>query len=214
MKTAALALVVFAGALLATSAMAGADAAGKLAAARRLEAAGQGRQAIAQLLPMARRGDAEAAYRLGRLYYYGEAGVPRDWRTSARWFARAAQAGHAGGQYKLGGMYYAGRGVRADLGKAIDWWAKAASQGHAESLNNLGALISTGTGLPADADLGLALQLVAAEKGSEAAAENVGNKPTSEEAQALAHQFMTDPAALARRLARLIFMMRGNAPAS
>lgn len=181
---------------------AAADEAERIEAALRLYEAGQGRKAIATLLPLARQGQAEAAYWLGRIHYYGKAGVPRDWRTAARWFERAARAGHAGGQYKLGGMYYAGRGVKQDLGQAIDWWAKAAAQGHPEALNNLGALVSTGTGVAVDAELGLALQLIAAEKGSETAQENVRHKLESEAAIALAREFAASPERLVERIVR------------
>lgn len=179
------------------------DDAARIEAAQALQAKGQGRQAIAKLLPLARQGNAEAAYLLGRLYYYAEAGVPRDWRASARWFEQAAQAGHAGGQYKLGGMYYAGRGRPQDITKAVHWWAKAAAQGHPEALNNLGALLSTGTGMTADPELGLALQHLAAEQGSEAAQENVQNKPRSERAESLARELAAHPALLAERIAKL-----------
>ncbi|MFN3884565.1 MAG: tetratricopeptide repeat protein [Rhodocyclaceae bacterium] len=182
---------------------AGNDAA-RIEAAQALHARGQGQQAIAKLLPLAREGNAEAAYLLGRLYYYDEAGVPRDWRMAARWFERAARAGHAGGQYKLGGIYYTGRGRRQDVEQAIYWWAKAAVQGHPEALNNLGALVSTGTGMTADPELGLALQHLAAEQGSEAAQENVRNKPPSERSEQLAREFSAHPSSLAERIAKLV----------
>lgn len=203
MKRPGLALAVCALAWLSSRAWAAQGQTAQIEAAQALYAAGKGRQAIDKLLPLARRGEAEAAYLLGRLYYYDEAGVPRDWHIAAHWFERAAHAGHAGGQYKLGGIYYAGRGRRRDIERAIYWWTKAAVQGHPEALNNLGALVSTGTGMAADPDLGLAMQLLAAERGSEAAQENVRNKPHSERAESLARELVARPALLAERLAKL-----------
>lgn len=163
-------------------------------------AAGEGQAALRLLRPLARHGDAEAAYWLGRLYFYDEAGVARNDRESFRWFSLAAQAGHAGGQYKLGSLYYLGRGVPRDVGLALRWWAKAALQGHAEALNNLGALITMGEGVTADPDLGHALQILGAEKGSEAAQENLRHKEANEMANRLANQFAEHPEILQARL--------------
>lgn len=172
----------------------------RLESARHLLSNGQGQPALRKLLPLARRGDAEAAYLLGRLYYYDEAGVRRDWRKSAYWFAKAAAAGHAGAQYKLGGMYYTGRGVAQDLDKAILWWTQAAHQMHPEALNNLGALIRVGAGVKLDQDLGFALQILAAELGSETARLNVSNKPANDVASALANEFALNHARLVEAL--------------
>jgi hypothetical protein len=45
------------------------------------------------LAPLALRGDREAQYALGYLYYYGQ-GVPRDRTRALRWFQDASQQGH------------------------------------------------------------------------------------------------------------------------
>ncbi len=187
---------------------AGADEtpAAALRAAQEKIAAGEGRAARALLLPLARQGNADAAYWLGRLYYYDIPGVPRSWPAARRWFDQAARAGHADAQYKLGGMYFAGRGVPRDSAKAVFWWKRAAARKQAEAMNNLGALLATGQGLAQDEALGLALQLVAARLGSEAALENVRNKehqPFFAAAQRLAAQLTADPEALSRRLEHL-----------
>lgn len=136
----------------------------------------QGREALALLLPLAKQGNPDAAYWLGRLHYYDVPGVPRSWPKAFQWFAQAARSGHADAQYKLGGMYFTGRGVKQDIGKALYWWRQAALQQQPEALNNLGALIATGQGIKQDEILGLALQIRAAALGSESAAENVRNK--------------------------------------
>lgn len=131
---------------------------------------------VAALLPRAESGDAEAQYLLGRLYYYDEQGVPRDYRLSFRWFRLAALQGHAAAEYKLGGMYFSGRGVARDDNQTVHWWRLAALQGHAEALNNLGAMIANGRGAPQDRQFAYALQALSLAKGNELAAENLKAK--------------------------------------
>lgn len=171
--------------------------------AREAIAQGDGLQALARLKPMAEAGSIEAWYWLGRLYFYDVPGVPRDYRLAVRWFEKAARAGHADAQYKLGGMYYAGRGVKQSTPQALIWWRAASGQGQAEALNNLGALLATGTGLERQEELGLALQILASRKGSEAATENVGRKGVTDAAKQLADGFEDDPARLRATLDRL-----------
>lgn len=166
---------------------------------------GDGLQALARLKPMAEAGNIEAWYWLGRLYFYDVPGVPRDYPLAARWFEKAARAGHADAQYKLGGMYYAGRGFKQSIRQALTWWRTAARQGQAEALNNFGALLATGTGLERQEELGLALQILASRKGSEAAAENVDRKGVTDTARQLADTFEKTPARLVEMLDRLTF---------
>lgn len=171
--------------------------------AQALIGAGEGVAALNLLLPKAHQGDAEAAYWLGRLYFYDKAGVPRNDRESEHWFAIAANAGHAGAQYKLGGMYFTGRaGItgQREARNAAKWWIASARQGHAESLNNLGALLSIGQGVAMDTELGLTLQIMAAESGSEAGRANLERKGETPSARALANEFKNNPETLKSRL--------------
>ncbi len=176
-----------------------------LAAYRR----GDGKAALAQLKPLAMRGDAEAQYYLGRLYYYEELGLRRNYRSSARWFRRAADQGHAAAQYKLGGMYFSGRGVPPDDRLAIRWWRHAAEQGHGESQNNLGALFANGRGVPRNMVAAYALQALALANGNELAAENLRAKEAVmtaadlEAAKRLARE-MADPTRLPALLDRFM----------
>ncbi|MEW6164614.1 MAG: tetratricopeptide repeat protein [Pseudomonadota bacterium] len=161
--------------------------------------------ALASLRPRAERGDAEAQYRLGRLYYYDAPGVPRDYRLAFRWFRLAALQGHAGAQYKLGGMYFSGRGVAADDRQAVVWWSKAAAQFQPESLNNLGALFANGRGVARDPLMAYALQTLAHAHGEENAAANLRAKRARMDAAAIAAAEalaaeLSRPGVLARRL--------------
>lgn len=164
---------------------------------------GDGQLALARLKPQADAGSADAWYWLGRLYFYDVPGVPRDYPQAVRWFEKAARAGHADAQYKLGGMFYAGRGVRQSISRALVWWRAAAKQGQAEALNNMGALLATGTGVAREEKLGLALQILASRKGSEAAGENVARKGMPDPVKRLAEDFENDPALLEAALDRL-----------
>jgi len=153
---------------------------------------GNGKTALAHLQPLARQGDAEAQYYLGRLYYYDNTGVPQSYRTAARWFERSARQGHAAAQYKIGGMYFSGRGVAQNDRLTVKWWRLAAAQNHGETQNNLGALFANGRGVPRNLVMAYAMQMLAQENGAESAAENLRAKEAAmsatelEAAQALA----------------------------
>ncbi|NIR29386.1 MAG: sel1 repeat family protein [Gammaproteobacteria bacterium] len=61
--------------------------------ARTMYLGGEYQRAFRLLLPLARRGHADAQYAVGFMYYYGE-GVSRDVGRALNWFARAAEQGH------------------------------------------------------------------------------------------------------------------------
>ena len=50
---------------------------------------------------------------------------------------KAAEAGDAEAQYRLGLMYAKGDGVEEDQWEAVDWLRKAAKQGHKPARNEL-----------------------------------------------------------------------------
>ncbi len=84
------------------------------------------RTALREWQPLAERGNPEASYQLGILYYRGE-GVLQDYAEAAKWFEQAAEAGDADAQYNLGLMYANGQGVARDLVRAHVWFTLAAS---------------------------------------------------------------------------------------
>jgi len=120
--------------------------------------------ALAAWLPLAKRGDAEAQYRVGRLYYYGT-GVAPDAAEAARWYRAAAEQGHARSQSNLGALYEEGRGVAVDPAEAAAWYAKAAAQGRAVASFNLGRMYEQGRGVPQDEPKAFELYEAAARKG-------------------------------------------------
>ena len=65
--------------------------------------------------------------------YTGQTGG-QDFANAAKWFERAAGAGHTQAQYNLGFLYYEGKGVQQNLKTAFDWINRAAEQGYPKAI--------------------------------------------------------------------------------
>jgi hypothetical protein len=72
-------------------------------------------------------GSAEAVRRIGDMYQRGQ-GVEQDYRLSAMWYSKAAEAGEADAQYELGLLYKKGLGVQMNTVDAYKWLTLAANQ--------------------------------------------------------------------------------------
>ena len=96
-------------------------------------------RSVLDLQPLAVRGNANAQYQLGALFYQGK-GVQRDFVQAFLWYRRAAQQGHADAQYSLGNMYLMGEGIKQDDYQARQWYEKASEQGHGSAQHNLESL--------------------------------------------------------------------------
>lgn len=82
-----------------------------------------------------------------------DAYADQDFAVAVAKYTKAALAGHAEAQYRLGTMYQKdteGEGVAHDDALAVRWYRKAAEAGHAEAQNNLGWMYATGRGVPQD----------------------------------------------------------------
>ncbi len=99
-----------------------------------------GRGPDAGLLFQARRGVAEAQFRLGELYRVGEGGVPRDQSASLRWCRAAAEQDHLDAQIRLAEAYYRGEGESQDTEEAARWFRAAAEWGHEDARIRLGMM--------------------------------------------------------------------------
>jgi len=99
--------------------------------------------------PLAERGDAEAQYRIGRMYEFGN-GYPQDKAQGIAWIRKAAAQGHADAEQELGVIYATGDGVKQDSVQAVAWFRKAAEQGEATAQYNLGLLYAKGQGVARD----------------------------------------------------------------
>ena len=79
----------------------------------------------------AENGDAEAQFRLARLYKVGFGYIEKNYELALKWFNLAAENGHVEAQFYLGQMYENGHGVTKNYKKAFEWYKLAAKQGHA-----------------------------------------------------------------------------------
>jgi len=105
--------------------------------------------AIKEYRPLAERGNAEAQYRIGRLYEFGK-GYPKDQAQGIAWIRKAAAQNHADAQQELGYIYATGDGVKQDNVEAAAWFRKAATTGDAQAQYNLGLLYAKGQGVEKD----------------------------------------------------------------
>jgi hypothetical protein len=129
--------------------------------------------AAAEIRALAEQGNAEAEYKLGRMYAKGE-GVPQDYMQAVEWFRKAADHGNAYGQNAMGTMYAYGTGVPQDYVQAIAWYHRAAEQGDMMAQSNLGVMYDTGRGVPQDFPQAAEWYRKAAEQGYVLAQFNLG----------------------------------------
>ena len=98
----------------------------------------------------AEEGDLDAQYRLGRSYYYGEDGAPRDGEKAFEWFGRAAEGGSIAAQYYLGLCYSREVGTDKDLVRAAELFMAAAEEGYPPAITELGLCYELGHGVEMD----------------------------------------------------------------
>lgn len=96
-----------------------------------------------------RRGNTEAAYRLGDAYRRG-CGIPADNGRAFSLFALAAARGDEKGLFALGVCYEQGLGVEPDPHRAFLHYERAALAGYVPAENNLGGCYEHGLGVVRD----------------------------------------------------------------
>src|SRR5262249_37951614 len=94
-------------------------------------------------------------------YYYNKG----QFEEACRWYAIAANEGHAFGQSLLGYMYLNGRGVEKSDEEAVKWFQKSASQGNKWGQANLGYMYKQGRGVPKSKEEASRLLTLAASTG-------------------------------------------------
>ena len=92
-------------------------------------------------------GDPAAQLDLANRHWYGD-GVEHDPEAAYRWMRKAAGAGLAEAQSKVGYFLRTGTGVPADPRGAIPWFRKALHGGYAKAAYNLGELYRLGVRVP------------------------------------------------------------------
>ncbi|MBO5142991.1 MAG: sel1 repeat family protein [Clostridia bacterium] len=116
---------------------------------------------------------AEAQYRLGICYYYGN-GISQDYLEAVKWYKKASEQGDANAQYNLGFCYEKGFGVEKDEKEAVKWYLKSAEQGNANAQCNLGFCYEKGFGVEKDEKEAVKWYLKSAEQGNVRAQFNLG----------------------------------------
>lgn len=97
--------------------------------ARDLMESSQFEEAMQELLPFARSGNADAEELIGVMYAMG-LGVERDDTRAFDWYLRSSLKGHPGAQSGIGWYYEVGRGMPApDLVRAYAWYVLSAIGG-------------------------------------------------------------------------------------
>ena len=86
------------------------------------------------------KGDAEAFYQLGGIYYQGRLGLAKNVPRAIKLWTEAPELGSIDAQAALGLVYYYGDGVEEDKPRGIRLWQHAAMKGHVTSRHNLGAI--------------------------------------------------------------------------
>jgi TPR repeat protein len=94
-------------------------------------------------------GDHEAELQMG-LWAVERAMRPAQYQEAEQWLRKAAEAGLAEAQFRLGTLYQSGRVTDPGKTNALFWFEKAASQHHVGALFNLGSMYGTGQGVPRD----------------------------------------------------------------
>ena len=92
------------------------------------------------ILPLAKKGLAQAQYNLGVMYGNGK-GVAKDYSKAIKWWNLAADQGNGKAQYNLGLMHEKGKGVKKNLKKAKKWFQLASNQGLAKAQEKLNLLL-------------------------------------------------------------------------
>jgi len=135
--------------------------------------AGDFETAMAEWLPMARQGDPDAQYRVGRLHARGH-GVDRDDGIAVEWFLKSANQRYAPAQNDLGQMYEQGRGVEQDDSEAVRWFRAAAEAGRGVGQANLAMMYDQGRGVAQDDDAAFRWYRRAAQQDNARAQNNLG----------------------------------------
>ena len=156
---------------------------------------------------LADRGNAEAQFNIGLMYFRGE-GVDKDYVKAVVCCQKAAKHGYAGAQLCLGISYLEGLGVQKDQAKGLIWVHKAADQGDILAQGELGDIFSNGEKVPRDLiraymwyDLAAGGDVASAAKSrSVLASEQVVLEQYSKSRDALAQQMSREELAEARRM--------------
>lgn len=129
-------------------------------------------EAARTLRPLAERGNVEAQFTLGYMYFMG-VGVPQNKSTAVRWYQRAADQGDPTAKYNLGYLYLYGNGVAENRSKSIKLFRDAAAQGQLLAMLGMGLIFETAKFSPPNYERALDWYQRAEREGLAAAADEV-----------------------------------------
>jgi TPR repeat protein len=108
-------------------------------------------KAIAYWTEMAKQGDMESNYRLGREYIFSPSGVvEKDLAKAYDYLMTAAKLGDPRAMFEVATIYDYGMGRPKDIALAAKWYKYAADYGHAQGQYNFATMLETGEGVPKD----------------------------------------------------------------
>lgn len=143
---------------------------------------------------LAEKGDADAQFRAGLMYYMGQ-GVPRDYPEALGWFMKAARQSNPYAQYNVGYMVEKGEGTPQNYVEAAKYYRQAAERGNQLAQYTIGYMYEKGRGVLPDEVQALMWYNLAAIQGeakAKAARDRVTiwmNPAQIAEAQRLAREF-------------------------
>jgi localization factor PodJL len=120
-------------------------------------------------------GDPQAQLQMG-IWGLEKAIRPGEYREAGEWLRKAAEAGIAEAQYRLGTLYQSGRLAGQDPTNTVFWLEKAAAQRHVAALYNLGSMYGTGRGVIRDPQAAVRYFRQAAELGDAYAQFNLARR--------------------------------------
>lgn len=102
--------------------------------------------AMAECLPLAEDGNAEAQFCVGQMYANGF-GAAMDDAAALKWYGLAATGGSSKAQFQLGVMHANGWGVEMNDDQAAEYYRLAAEKGHSCAQRSLAYITSRGIGV-------------------------------------------------------------------
>lgn len=130
-------------------------------------------EAIKWFEKAALRGDTEAAFTVGNLYYEKKEEDIQNLNQAERWLRAAAEAKHGEAQFNLGYLYFE-KGPKQNIQEAIKWYRLAAEQNVSEAQVNLAMLHLYGEGMTQDYEAGIRWLKKGVERGNAQGMYNLG----------------------------------------
>jgi len=130
-------------------------------------------EAITLLMPLAKAGDAEAQFLMGRMTDKG-LGTQLNHRKAADWYKRAAEHGHVRSLIAMGDLLSDDSIIFHDYEAAMEYYRQAADKGSADGAFKVSAMYGSGKGVPTNETEAFRWAALAAERGSMEGIESIG----------------------------------------